>query len=361
MAFSFTDPIVDLNMDSFTLADNQPMDFQQQADRFEVSLPALPDQVQVQPSLAHVSQVPTSAPMEVQEEKLIRKTRKALRDEANGVHPKESSNYGPIKKPREKNKQKHNESEARRRSRLRDKFFELRDAAHVNKKDRFNILTQAISRLQEYEDRIAELEEEKASILSSPTKDTPAPKTEIVFDKAVKPVPMDVIHSPVMDNIPAATVALDGRLQDCNAAFSQLTHYQPDNLSAASLFSLTHPVEMMETFATVKRLLTGETRVWEAVRTIVDAKGGNHSVHQTLTTICLNGKPSHYLLMLVPKPLSQSASPQVQLANAVVVGTAAAVGLGLTAQSAAAPLPYKSVSGSDQVLGLESAPMGLAF
>src|SRR4051794_27981645 len=107
----------------------------------EMSMPVLSE-------VSNISQVQTQAPaspnnerfdvpMEIHEKpSLMRKTRKALRDEANGIRPQ--STYGPIKKPREKNKQKHNESEARRRSRLRDKFFELRDAAHVNKKDRFN-------------------------------------------------------------------------------------------------------------------------------------------------------------------------------------------------------------------------------
>jgi hypothetical protein len=59
-----------------------------------------------------------------------------------------------------KDKQKHNESESKRRSRLRKQFMELRDAAHCMKKDRFSILNHALERFGLLEERIAQLEKQ---------------------------------------------------------------------------------------------------------------------------------------------------------------------------------------------------------
>jgi PAS domain S-box-containing protein len=339
MTYNFennTENMENINMENLNLMNDENLNTE-----FEVPIPLPDSPVSPQSNDDHFDAIP----MEILEETKkfasspVRKTRKALRDEANGVKPAASS-YGPIKKPREKNKAKHNESEAKRRSRLRDKFFELRDAAKVAKKDRYNILTTAISRLQEFEDRIAELEEEKAALLTK--SGSCSENTVTSAPTSPSSSPADAIHTPALANIACATVALDGRLQDCNSAFSQLTGYQSDQLATASLFSLSHPLDMGETFTIVKKLLSGELRAWDANRNLIDAKGQSIPAHLTLTTITLNNSPSHYLLMLLPKPMSAQVSNQVQFANAVVVGTAAAVGLGLSAANVAASTPFKN-------------------
>jgi PAS domain S-box-containing protein len=161
--------------------------------------------------------------------------------------------------------------------------------------------------------------------------------------------PNSAVHNPVLANIACATVALDGRLEDCNSAFTQLTGYHREQLSNSSLFSLTQHIDMFETFSVVKKLLSGEMRVWDANRNLVDTKGSNLSVHLTLSSISQDDKPSHYLLMLLPRPQSPQI-PQnmnhVQFANAVVAGTAAAVSLGLANVVASTPFKNKEAASS---------------
>jgi hypothetical protein len=64
---------------------------------------------------------------------------------------------GKSRKLVRKDKAKHNESESRRRSRLRLQFLELRSASHCPKKDRFSILAHAIQKFKQLEITVKQL------------------------------------------------------------------------------------------------------------------------------------------------------------------------------------------------------------
>ena len=60
---------------------------------------------------------------------------------------------------RTKDKLKHSRNETRRRARIRDQFEALKNAIQCDKKDRYNILQAAVEEVQQYQVRIAQLEQ----------------------------------------------------------------------------------------------------------------------------------------------------------------------------------------------------------
>jgi len=220
-----------------------------------------------------------------------------------GEGPTDEASYRPVKKP--KNRAKHNESESKRRSRLRDKFFQLRDAAHSNKKDRFNILTTAIEKLQTFESKLQHLQSENRQL-----------KAQLGPKSSGSSNSFALAGSSFLGNLAVAQIALDGKFRECNEAFADLIGLDKNNLSAASLFSLTPQTEMITTFSTMKKLLTGELKAWETDRKVLDSRGELISVHMTLSIATVQGKPSYYVCIMVPK---QEPAPELQTEDQIVV------------------------------------------
>ena len=300
---------------------------------------------------------------------------------------------GGYRKVIRKDKQKHNESESRRRSRLRGQFMELRTAAKCSKKDRFSILNHALERFAYLEDRIQQLEKARGiravtgeagegdggstkaeggavgmetgtagggSVVGSPNSSFSAPgSVHRTVSAAGGSIPTKAadgsangnypssFHSydssasstsntnnnnnggsltatsantklisdplsnyPVLACLPTCFIALDGKFKDTNTAFCQLLGYNRDSLLQTTLFTVTHPNELMSTFAQLKRLLGGEVDCWEGPKLLVRADGSVLSVHMTITCAKKYGKPDLYVGFFVPKSNSEPASAQ---------------------------------------------------
>ena len=306
---------------------------------------------------------------------------------------------GGYRKVIRKDKQKHNESESRRRSRLRGQFMELRTAAKCSKKDRFSILNHALERFAYLEERIQQLEKAKGvrgvvghgtgggdgggdggdggslkaegsgggsggmeasggSLVGSPNSSFSAPSsmhrgnsalTLVISNKAAEPssngsypssfhsydpsttsttnsgapsasataAPTNIklfsdplSNYPVLACLPTCFIALDGKFKDTNAAFCTLLGYNRDALLQTTLFTVTHPNELMSTFAQLKRLLGGEVDCWEGPKLLVRGDGSVLSVHMTITCAKKYGKPDLYVGFFVPKSNSEPAAVQ---------------------------------------------------
>ena len=324
---------------------------------------------------------------------------------------------GGYRKVIRKDKQKHNESESRRRSRLRGQFMELRTAAKCSKKDRFSILNHALDRFAYLEERIGQLEKGRGirsvvgagavgggggggageggegdggsakadgsavvmeggmasggsvvgginSSFSIPTSihrttsaaagSTPAKSLDTSSSNGsytssfhsydpnasssnnnnnnnannnnnnsastpnstnMKLLSDPLTNYPILACLPTCFIALDGKFKDTNTAFCHLLGYSRDSLLQTTLFTVTHPNELMSTFAQLKRLLGGEVDCWEGPKLLVRGDGSVLSVHMTITCAKKYGKPDLYVGFFVPKSNSEPAavpSPQPQ-------------------------------------------------
>ena len=287
---------------------------------------------------------------------------------------------GGYRKVIRKDKQKHNESESRRRSRLRGQFMELRTAAKCSKKDRFSILNHALERFAYLEERVQQLEKSRGirSLLSgmgagggdggdadsgkedgdgadgsgtvvgganssfsapssnrnasnattaAPTKDNSAnggsytssfhsydannnTAGPTVVNAPVKVLADPLTNYPILACLPSCFIALDGKFKDTNTAFCHLLGYNRDSLLQTTLFTVTHPNELMSTFAQLKRLLGGEVDCWEGPKLLVRGDGSVLSVHMTITCAKKYGKPEQYVGFFVPKSNSEPAGGQ---------------------------------------------------
>ena len=115
---------------------------------------------------------------------------------------------------------------------------------------------------------------------------------------------------PVLACLPTCFIALDGKFKDTNVAFCQLLGYNRDSLLQTTLFTVTHPNELMGTFAQLKRLLGGEVDCWEGPKLLVRGDGSVLSVHMTITCAKKYGKPDLYVGFFVPKSNSEPAGAQ---------------------------------------------------
>lgn len=230
---------------------------------------------------------------------------------------------------RRKDKQKHNESESRRRARIAEKFQELKDVSNCPKPDRYHILAHAIDMLRSYE------EEEKSASRSAAKQAAFAPKPlTVVAEKEVDPTTVP----DALSSIAAATVALDGRFRDCNVAFCELIGSPRTSILSSSMFNFSHPTEMLATFAMVKRLLTGEIKTWETDRKLLLPTSAVMDVHMTLSTVMHMGKAACYLMQLIPKVPAASLN-----------GSASSLHLSLLSTPATASSSSSSASSSSAV------------
>ena len=138
---------------------------------------------------------------------------------------------------------------------------------------------------------------------------------------AIKLFSDPLTNYPILACLPTCFIALDGKFKDTNQAFCTLLHYNRDQLLQTTLFTVTHPNELMSTFAQLKRLLGGEVDCWEGPKLLVRGDGGVLSVHMTITCAKKYGKPDLYVGFFVPKsnseggpspPAHATPSPQPQ-------------------------------------------------
>lgn len=221
-----------------------------------------------------------------------------------------------------KNKQKHNESESRRRDRLRTQFNALRHAAECDKKDRIAILAAATDRLKQQNVRVRQYETERelliqqlnqANIQLSRAQLAAATQAatgvgSVVSMLAGKDGNVGDVGKLAggaigwLASLPCAFVGLDGKFLDCNAAFVTLTGHAIDFILSSTIFVLTPQHELTPTFMQLKRLLAGEIDSWESDRSCLTADGNALSVHMTMTVAkSRDGKPEFFTLFFVSK------------------------------------------------------------
>ena len=229
----------------------------------------------------------------------------------------ESASGGATRPARTKDRLKHSESENRRRTRLRHKFSLLRDAASCVKKDRYNILSTAITRLHELQQRQTQAEHEKAALLLSINQITsqqqrqqqqqqqqssaPAapPPASSSLPKPLSPL-SSLSYYPLLSSLSAAFISLDGRILDCNASFCQSLRFSKEEVMRSTLFALCEPSHLLELVVVLKRLLDGSASSWEWRRWCVTKEQERVLMHHTLSTVRHEGRIVFFLLIMVP-------------------------------------------------------------
>jgi diguanylate cyclase (GGDEF)-like protein/PAS domain S-box-containing protein len=99
-------------------------------------------------------------------------------------------------------------------------------------------------------------------------------------------------HAP----IGMAVVSLDGRYLQVNQAFCQIVGYDRDRLEATAFPELTHPDDVAASQEGLRRLLAGETPVYQAEKRYLH--GAGHTVWVTVSATVVrdaNGAPDHLL------------------------------------------------------------------
>ena len=201
---------------------------------------------------------------------------------------------------RTKDRLKHSESENRRRTRLRHKFSLLRDSSGCVKKDRYTILTTAVSKLNELQSRLQQVEQEKAALLVNISNLTQQP-----LHKELPPTsplsPLTSLSSyPLLASIAAAFVSLDGRILDVNSTLCHALRSGKEDLVHSSLFALCDPVHLVDTVCVLKRLLDGDCPNWEMYRWLVQKDGSRLRMHGTIAPVHHEGRLVFFVLLLVP-------------------------------------------------------------
>ena len=220
-----------------------------------------------------------------------------------------------------KNKQKHNESESRRRDRLRTQFNALRLASECDKKDRIAILAAATERLKQQDVRVRQYETERelliqqlnqsniqlnrAQLAAATSAATGAGGMVGMLGKDGNVGDVGKLAAGAVGwlaSLPCAFVGLDGKFLDCNAAFVALTGHAIEFILSSTIFVLTPQHELTPTFMQLKRLLAGEIDSWESDRSCLSADGNALSVHMTMTVAkSRDGKPEFFTLFFVAK------------------------------------------------------------
>ena len=221
-----------------------------------------------------------------------------------------------------KNKQKHNESESRRRDRLRTQFNALRNASECDKKDRIAILAAATERLKQQDARVRQYEAERELLIQQLNQANQqlnraqlavaAATSASAGQGGVSLLGKDGNAGDVgklaagqvgwLASLPCAFVGLDGKFLDVNAAFVALTGHAIEFILSSTIFVLTPQHELTPTFMQLKRLLAGEIESWESDRSCLTADGSALPVHMTMTVAkSREGKPDFFTLFFVSK------------------------------------------------------------
>ena len=224
-----------------------------------------------------------------------------------------------------KNKQKHNESESRRRDRLRTQFNALRNASECDKKDRIAILAAATDRLKQQDVRVRQYETERELLIQQLnqaniqlSRAQLAAATHASAGGLASMLGKDGNAGDVgklaagavgwLASLPCAFVGLDGNFLDCNAAFVALTGHAVEFILNSTIFVLTPQHELTPTFMQLKRLLAGEIDSWESDRSCLCADGSAASVHMTMTVAkTRDGKPEFFTLFFASKTAEGAA------------------------------------------------------
>ena len=157
---------------------------------------------------------------------------------------------------RGKDRAKHSESENRRRTRLRHKFALLRGAAECTKSDRYNILCKAVDTLNAYAQRMREYEHERARLMTLIR----------TFKSSSSASPLDALmslaHYPILTNLAALFVSIDGRALDANDEMSSVVGLNKSALLNAPLSSLLYAKPSADVGRIIKALVSGQCRTY---------------------------------------------------------------------------------------------------
>ena len=226
-----------------------------------------------------------------------------------------------------KNKQKHNESESRRRDRLRTQFNALRQASECDKKDRIAILAAATDRLKQQDVRVRQYEAERELLIQQLNQSNmQLSRAQLAVATNASAVAGGMVMLGKDGNVgdvgklaagqigwlaslPCAFVGLDGKFLDCNAAFVALTGHAVEFILSSTIFVLTPQHELTPTFMQLKRLLACEIDSWESDRSCLCADGSAMQVHMTMTVAkSRDGKPEFFTLFFVHKDAASTAN-----------------------------------------------------
>lgn len=204
------------------------------------------------------------------------------------------TSLGGGRRRRPKNKQQHNAEEHRRRTRLRDRFSQLRIVSECDKKDRYNILTTAIEKLTSVNSQIKSLQAER-EILKERALNAGGNQEEKEYlfrdaedlDNFVRAVPStlrDVTASKML-TVPSVVIGIDGRFLQCNENFCKLTGMNNSEVCQSSLFSITQPDNLKQMCVLINEMLYRKTvQLWECETNWKTESGsGNLSVRMMLT------------------------------------------------------------------------------
>jgi PAS domain S-box-containing protein len=251
-------------------------------------------------------------------------------------------------KSKGKNKQKHNESESRRRDRMRNRFNELRIASDCEKKDRIAILDHATQRFDYLKSKIRDFETQQqllAQQLNLGFQGNVAATMNKIQQHQQQfkrlgneggegEIPSGLLTGSQFNylaTLPTAFIGLDGKFHSFNPAFVQLSNYSVDQLLNITIFSLTHPNDLLTTFAQLKKLLSGEAASWENDRNLLTADGTIVSCHLTMATTKSSNtnKPLFFTCFFCPKE-ANSALAFTHLSNNLATNNLATAANNLT-------------------------------
>jgi len=215
-------------------------------------------------------------------------------------------------------REKHNQVEIRRRKRINQRFNELGDICGCDSKQKRNILTSAIDKLKEFEDRIQQLKGNLESLALDDVAGDPSDAVESAEEKLEGDGQFQdhsvVDHRSVFmkSGVPLHVSGFDGRILDCNEKFAQLFGFTREVILAnqVTVFSLTSPDSLAVTFGVVGHLMKGNPRA--QVDNLMIGPGGRLiKVKVTAWLIRDNGRPKYFMSMMVPDPNFQAPAGNV--------------------------------------------------
>jgi len=199
-------------------------------------------------------------------------------------------------------------------------------AQGCDSKQKRNILTSAIDKLKEFEDRIQQLKSNLESLALDENGDAADTDEKQDVDMQLQQDHNVVDHRSVFmkSGVPLHVSGFDGRILDCNEKFAQLFGFTRDVILAnqVTVFSLTSPDSLAVTFGVVGHLMKGNPRA--QVDNLMIGPGGRLiKVKVTAWLIRDGGRPKYFMSMMVPDPnfqpppttASSQASLQVQSAQ----------------------------------------------
>jgi PAS domain-containing protein len=195
---------------------------------------------------------------------------------------------GSATSKKNKDRMQHQAEECRRRTRLRERFNQLREAAECEKKDRFNILTVAIERIESNRERLrlTEAARDEAFRHLEALRAAVAAKAG---PAALLPAPLHGLHGP------AAQIAPNGAFLDCNLAFCGLLRVTRESVLAQSIVSIVPREEVRRMASALMRARAETSGAWNMHCSLIA-----HSGQPVPVSLAASREANGWLLLFSP-------------------------------------------------------------